>query len=198
MEEQAFRTMRIEQRIVDEQSWRAVELAELHINAGVFVFLLIPLQHGRQFAAIGADPPIRRTLATIDAEAPPLCIVADVAGLNDHEILPVMRMRAMAVGRHLASHSAMVERKRAEMLRQQNDRISLALVRAEMRVRASLGAARSQATNNNYRVSARIDYSGSPCRRAAGYPSHDALFRSPPNEAGKRRATARFYPAFAG
>jgi hypothetical protein len=87
------------------------------------VFSLIPVQHSRQLAAIGAEPALRRALTLIDPEAPSLRIVADMAHLHDHQIFPMMRMRAKAVGRHLAADPAVVEGERAEMLRKQNDRI---------------------------------------------------------------------------
>ena len=67
----------------------------------------------------------------VDAETAGVGTVADVACLNDDEVLAVMRMGSVAVDRHLAADTAVIERKRTEMLRHQDDRIALAFVRAE-------------------------------------------------------------------
>ena len=51
-----------------------------------------------------------------------------MAGLDDDQILTVMRVRSVSIRRDLASDAAMVERKRTEMLHQENDGIALRFV----------------------------------------------------------------------
>jgi hypothetical protein len=54
-----------------------------------------------------------------------------MTGLNDDEVLAVMGMRAMPVGRHFAANPPMVEWERPEMLGKKNDRVALTFIGAK-------------------------------------------------------------------
>jgi hypothetical protein len=99
--------------------------------AGMTVLMLVPMQYRAKLAAIVAKFPADRALTLVHAKAPGTGIVADVAGLNDDEILAVVGVRAVAIDRDLAADPAMVEWKGTEMLGDQDDRISLAFVGAK-------------------------------------------------------------------
>src|SRR6202021_1968287 len=128
---QALVTSFIEELVVDEHGRHALDAAAQQGIAGLLVFMLIPMQHRAHLAATVAELAAGGARALVDAEPSGLGVVADMAGLDDDQVLAVMRMRPMAVDRDLAADPAVVEGKRAEMLRQQNDRIALAFVRAE-------------------------------------------------------------------
>jgi hypothetical protein len=95
------------------------------------IFLLVPMQHGAELAAIVAELLAARPLTLVDAE--PLCVgvVTNVTRLDDDQVFAVMGMRGVPVGGDLAADPAVIERKGPEMLGNQNDRIALALVGAE-------------------------------------------------------------------
>ena len=95
------------------------------------IFLLIPVQYRAELAAIVAEFPIHGALTLVDAETPGRRVVADVARLDDDEILAMMGMRPVAVEGDLAADQAVIEREGAEMLGHQHDRIALAFVRTE-------------------------------------------------------------------
>ncbi len=54
-----------------------------------------------------------------------------MAGMNDDQVLAVMGVRAVTVGGDNAAHQAVVEGEAVEVLGDQDDRIALALIRAE-------------------------------------------------------------------
>jgi hypothetical protein len=92
---------------------------------------LIPMQHRAEPAAIVAKTAIGGAQPLIGSEFLLRGIIADVTGLKDDQIFAMMGVRAMPIGGDLAADPPMVEGKGAEMLRQQDHRIALALVRAE-------------------------------------------------------------------
>src|ERR1700761_5336055 len=118
----------IEILIVDADSGLALDRAAEHTFAGMAIFVLVPVQHRTQLAAIIAEPAPLRALALIDAEVPRSGIVADVTRLDDDEILAVMRIGTMAIDGDLAADTAVVEGKSPEMLGDQDDRVALAFV----------------------------------------------------------------------
>lgn len=77
------------------------------------------------------NPPAAGAGAAVYAEALRFGVVADVAGLEDQQVLAMMGVRAVAVGCDLAADLAVVEGEGAEMLRQEDDGVALALVGAE-------------------------------------------------------------------
>jgi putative ubiquitin-RnfH superfamily antitoxin RatB of RatAB toxin-antitoxin module len=89
------------------------------------------MQHRSQLAAIGAEAAALGARAPVDAEATAIGVITNVARLDDDEILAVGGVRAVAIDRNLAADPAMIERKRAEMLGDQDDGIALAFVGTE-------------------------------------------------------------------
>lgn len=65
--------------------------------------------------------------ATVDTELAELWFVADMADLQQHQILAVVGVRAMPVDGHNVAHASVIERKRAEMLGDENDGEALAV-----------------------------------------------------------------------
>lgn len=131
MQEQALGAIRIQQEAVDEDRRLVLERAEQDVFARVIIFPLIQAQDRAQLDAIVAEAALSGARPLVDAEAAAERIIADLAGLNDDEILAVMGVRPMPIRRHLAADPSMIEGERAEMLHQQNDGTALALVRAE-------------------------------------------------------------------
>ena len=131
MEEQALRPLLIEILVVDDDDLLALERATQHLLTGVAIFLLVPVQHRAELAAIVAHGTALRAVALVDAEPPDLGVVADMARLDDDEVLAMMGIGPVAVDRDLAADPAVVEGKGAEMLGEQDNGIALALVRAE-------------------------------------------------------------------
>src|ERR1700734_4057408 len=120
MQENSFLTAFVQKLIVNEQRRRAMGRSQQDGVAGLAILLLVPGQRAGQLAAIGAEFAVHRALALIDPELLALRVIADMTGLDDHQILAVMGVRAMAVGRHPTANQAMIERKGAEVSRQQD------------------------------------------------------------------------------
>ena len=51
-----------------------------------------------------------------------------MAGLDDHQVLAMLRMRAVTIGRDNPAHHAVIEGKGPEMLGNQDDREALAFI----------------------------------------------------------------------
>lgn len=58
-------------------------------------------------------------------------MVADMAGLQDEQVLAVVGMRSVPVRRHNAAGPAVIEQEGAEVLGQLDEGVALVLVRAE-------------------------------------------------------------------
>ena len=131
LQEQPLWALLVQKLVVDNDDVLVVERAALHLLACVAIFLLVPVQHRAKLAAIVAHGAAVGAVALVDAEAAGVGVVADMARLDDHEVLAVMGIGAVAVDRDFAADPAVVEGKGTEMLRDQDDGVALALVRAE-------------------------------------------------------------------
>jgi hypothetical protein len=121
----------IEELVVDEHRRNALDAAAQHVIAGLLVFMLVPVQDRAKLAATVAEFAAGAALALIDAKTASVGIVTNMAGLNDDEVLAVMRGGPMPVDGDLAADAAVVEGKRTKMLGHQNDGITLTFVRTE-------------------------------------------------------------------
>ena len=155
VQQQAFGALFIEEQIVDVNDRLAVKPAAQNVIAGMAIFGLVPVQHAAELAAIVAELLTGGALALIDAEALGIGIVADMAGMDDDQVLAMMGMRPVPVGGDLAADLAVVERKGPEMLGDQDDRITLAFVGAKCRATASCDRAGIRATGSNCIAAAR-------------------------------------------
>ena len=131
LRKQAFASSVVEILVVEIDHRLAVEPAEPDQLARPLVLVVIPMQHRSQLAAIGAEAAALGALAPVDAEAAAIGVIADMARLDDDEVLAVGCVGPMAVDRDLAADATVVEGKGAEMLGDQDDRIALAFVGAE-------------------------------------------------------------------
>src|SRR5262249_8859505 len=131
IEEQTLASPVIEVLVIDDHCGFAVERAAKHLLAGMSVFLQVPMQHRAEFSAIVAEGAPVSAMTLVNPKMPGVGVVADMARLDDNEILTVMRIGAVAVDRDLAADPAMIEREGAKMLRDQDDGIALAFVGAE-------------------------------------------------------------------
>ncbi len=104
------------------------------------------MQHAGELAAIGAEAAAIGALAPVDAEAVAVGVIADMAGLDDDEVLAMRGIGPVAIDGDLAADAAVVERKGAEMLCNQDDRIALAFVRAKRPRRQHAIALEAQGT----------------------------------------------------
>ena len=130
MQKQPLGALRIEEVVVDEDGRPTRDQPQSQVGAGVIV-VPVPLHHPAQFPAVVAEPVGRGREPLVDAEALARGIVADVAGMDDHEILAMIRVRRVAVGGHLAADAAVIEGKGTEVLGDQDGRIALALIRTK-------------------------------------------------------------------
>ncbi len=121
----------VQELIIDDDHVVAVEMGKGDVLPGKGVLLPIPAQHPLDLAAGRALDAIFRLKTAVDAEPVLFGIIPDVAGLDEGQILPVVGVGSVPARGHDAPHPAVVERKRAEMLGDQDDRKPLALVRTE-------------------------------------------------------------------
>ncbi|MGD0106149.1 MAG: hypothetical protein ABSC06_19230 [Rhodopila sp.] len=131
MQEQPLAAALVKQRIIHKHRRRGINRAKCHFVAGMTVFALVPTQHIRQLPAGRTESAIRGSLALIDAKPFRNRIVPDMARLDDNEVLAVVGVRAMPIGSHFAAYRSVIEWKRAEVLGQQDDRVTLALIGTE-------------------------------------------------------------------
>jgi len=64
---------------------------------------------------------INRLQPAIDAELPVIRFVTDVAGLDDHQILAMIRMWPVPIDGHNATHPPMIKWKSAKVLGRQDN-----------------------------------------------------------------------------
>jgi len=112
------------------------------------------MQNGAELAAIVAEFAAGGALPLVDAEPSGIGIITDMAGLNDDEVLAMMRMRPVPVDGDLAADAAMVD--------------SPGFRPSRTRARASSGYARSPGIDSNYTAVARNGCTASPGRQASG------------------------------
>ena len=98
---------------------------------GKFEFILIPVQHITDRAAVGGVFMMFSLQPAVNAEHPGIGFITDMARLYDDHVLAVVCVWTVPVGSDDAANTAMIEWKRAKVLGNKNDGIALVLVRAE-------------------------------------------------------------------
>ena len=131
IQKQALGAVKIEEMVVDEYGGLSRDQPDAYVGASVVVLLPIPLHHRAQLAATVTEFAAGGKEPLVDTKAAVPGVVAHVAGVNDHEILAMVGVRRMAVGRDLAADATVVERECAEVLGDQDGWIALTLVGAK-------------------------------------------------------------------
>ena len=130
-QEQPLFTIRVQQLVVDDDDGGPIETGEIDVFTGKQVLILIPVKDAADLAASRSEHLLVHLQAAIGSPLLLFRIVADMACLDDDQILAVMSMRPVAVGGDDTAYHSMVEREGAEVLGDQDDRIALAFVGAE-------------------------------------------------------------------
>ena len=131
IEEQAFLTLTAQQAVVDAQAELVVAAFDEDVGLGKAVLVHVPADDGRELAAAGGMVVVFRMYPAVGTEAFFLRVVSHVAGLDQHQPLAVLGEGSVPVRRDHRAAAAVVERKRAEMLADHDDRLALVFVGTE-------------------------------------------------------------------
>jgi hypothetical protein len=126
--EQALAAPLIQQEIVNDHCTGAIPPAEKDIPSRKGVFIQIPVEQTaylatgiRAFMHLGLQP-------VIGTESLNFRVKPYIAGLNDHQVLAMFRMRTMAIGRDDTPHHAVIEGEGPKVHGDKEGRVSVAFI----------------------------------------------------------------------
>jgi hypothetical protein len=119
--------------IVDDDHLVILVAIRSDVPAGKIILVPISVQYIADGPAVAGMILTFRLQATVDPELPGLRFTTGMTGLNDDRVTAMLGVRDMPVGGDDAANTPMVEREVAEVLGDQDDRVSPILVRTEFR-----------------------------------------------------------------
>jgi hypothetical protein len=126
VQEQAFRSVLLQQLVIDSDHEVPTMALEKNVPLCEGIFIHIPFEYTVDLPAAWSYIAILRVQPAVEPKQAGIRIIADVTGVDNYEILPVLGVRTMPVRRDHSSYPTMIKWEGSEMFRDQNDGVPLA------------------------------------------------------------------------
>jgi hypothetical protein len=128
VEIQALNFVFIQNLVVNGNQKLVILTMKKNIFFGKGVLIQIPVQHRMNFSTGRSGLKMPGMPPMIVSEGPVFRIITDMAGMDDDQVLSMLRMRTVAVGGHYTPDPSMIKRKGSKMFGNENAGIPLVLI----------------------------------------------------------------------